>query len=178
MLTRVGTAAGPTTAAPDIVASERALAFLVDASNLGGLLGGAAGARAADAVVRFLLPWARERARVRLVFDGPERCDVARQYGPLEVVWSRAEPADETIVRTVRAAPRAWVVITEDRELADRCRALGAKVEPASRLARRASARPRRPPKTARAAEAAAGKPPAHAQERTHWRKVFSSDEE
>lgn len=153
------------------------MAFLVDASNLGGLLGGAAGARAADAVVRFLLPWARERARVRLVFDGPERREVARQYGPLEVVWSGAEPADETIVRTVRAAPRAWVVITEDRELASRCRALGAKVEPASRLAARASAGPRRPAKTARAAEEESEKPPANAEERDLWRSVFGPPE-
>ncbi|MCB1007607.1 MAG: NYN domain-containing protein [Acidobacteria bacterium] len=146
--------------------------YLVDGSNLGGLLGGAAGARDAAAVVRTLLPWARERCAVTLVFDGPPRADVAERYGPLAIEWSGARSADDAIAARVEREPGAWIVVTADRELARRCRDLGARVEPAPRFAEKASG-PRRRRKTARAAESEAGKPPAHAEEREHWQRIF-----
>ena len=67
--------------------------YLIDASNLGGLLGGASGARDARAVLAFLAPWARERGAVVVVFDGPEQSALARRYGPVEVAWSGADRA-------------------------------------------------------------------------------------
>ena len=46
--------------------------WLIDAANLGGVLGGAAGARNTEGILAALLPWARERKQVVVVFDGPE----------------------------------------------------------------------------------------------------------
>ncbi len=152
--------------------------YLVDASNLGGLLGGSAGARDAPAVVRFLMPWARERRRVRLVFDGVERPDVASRYGGVEVVWSGAEPADETIVRTIAKEPERWIVVTADRELQSRCRGLGVRCETAAHLAGTVRRPQPRRPRSARAAEAASDKPPAHAEERDHWRRIFAGEDD
>ncbi len=151
--------------------------YLIDASNLGGALGGAEGARDARAVVAFLAPWARHRGRVVVVFDGPERLEVARSYGPLEVRWSGVRAADDLVVEIVTREPRGWTVVTNDRELARRCRDAGAKVESAAGLARRV-ARPH--PRAARGPQPATApdKPPAHAEEREHWRKVFEGEEE
>lgn len=157
--------------------------YLVDGSNLGGVLGGAAGARDPASVVAALLPWARERGAVTLLFDGPPRPEVAAAYGALKVEWSGARSADDAIVARIcadpKVAPGAWIVVTADRELARRCRDLGAQVEPAPAFARRiARTRPAAPRRTTpRAAEAAAGKPAPHADEREHWRKVFLGGE-
>ena len=105
--------------------------LIVDGSNLGGALGGAAGGRrgARDrvAVVRSLLPRARGRGRVVVVFDGPPDPAVADAYGPLAVRWSGRESADEVILRLVAARPREAWVVTEDRALARACRDLGAR---------------------------------------------------
>lgn len=61
--------------------SIAAMPYLIDASNLGGLLGGRAGARDAAATLRFLLPWARRRAApVVVVFDGPPRAGIAAPH--------------------------------------------------------------------------------------------------
>lgn len=100
----------------------------IDGSNLGGSLGGRAGARDARAVVELLQPWARRRGgRVVLVFDGPPRPDVAERYGALEVRWSGAESADQVLARLVSEGPKDWWVVTNDRALAERCAALGAR---------------------------------------------------
>lgn len=164
-------------AAPPLGAGEETLAYLIDASNLGGLLGGARGARDAQAVLAFLAPWARGRGTVVVVFDGPPRPEIARRYGPLEVRFSGARAADDRMVEVVAADPAAWIVVTQDRELARRCRDAGAKVESAAALAGRVS-RPH--PRAARGARPATApdKPPAHAEEREHWRKVFADEEE
>jgi len=149
------------------------MGFLIDGSNLGGVVGGGAGARDASGVVRRLMPWARERRdEVVVVFDGPPRAEVAGRYGVLTVVWSGAASADERIVERVERDPGRWTVVTADRELAARCRAAGGKVMAAGELAERA-ARPSRRRPTARAAESATEKPPAHAEEREHWRRAF-----
>ena len=153
------------------------MAFLVDGSNLGGRLAGAAGARDAAAVVRRLLPWARERREeVLVVFDGPPRPGVAEQYGPLRVLWSGSISADDRIVELVRATPARWQVVTADRELAGRCRAAGGRVVTADEFTAQSTS-PRRRRATAREAEERSGKPPAHAEERDFWRKVFSDRE-
>lgn len=151
--------------------------YLIDASNLGGALAGARGARDPQAVVAFLAPWARDRGLVLVVFDGPERPEIARRYGALEVRWSGARPADDLVVEVVTRDSAGWTVVTGDRELARRCRDAGARVESAAALARRV-ARPH--PRAARAPRpaTAADKPPAHAEEREHWRKVFGDGEE
>lgn len=144
--------------------------YLVDASNLGGVLGGRAGARDAAGVVRFLLPWARGRGRVVVVFDGPARAEVADRYGALEVVWSGARSADAVVL--ARAARRAagWTVVTDDRALARRCREAGARVAPARSLAERvASPHPR----DRRRADAG-DKPAASPAEQEHWQRVFA----
>ena len=148
------------------------MSYLIDASNLGGALGGQRGARDAETVVRFLLPCSRRRGRVVTVFDGTASARVADRYGGLEVIWSGAgRSADEEIVRRVAAAPREWIVVTDDRELAARCRELGVRVQPVARLAEQAAA--------ARQREGSKGeKPEVSAAERAHWRRIFGDDPE
>lgn len=149
------------------------MGFLIDGSNLGGVLGGSAGARDAAGVVRRLMPWARERRdEVVVVFDGPPSAEVAERYGALAVAWSGATSADDRIVEMVARQPSRWTVVTADRELSARCRAAGGRVMAVRELAERAARPPRRRP-TAGAAEAAAEKPAPHAEERDHWRRVF-----
>ena len=52
--------------------------WLIDAANLGGVLGGAAGARNSQAILAALLPWARERKQVVVVFDGRSSVGLVR----------------------------------------------------------------------------------------------------
>jgi YacP-like NYN domain-containing protein len=150
--------------------------YLIDASNLGGALGGQRGARDPEAVIRFLLGWARGRGRVVVVFDGSGDARVAERYGALEVAWGGARSADDAIEALVRKQPRSWTVVTDDRELDRRCRELGARVQRADALI----ARVQRPHTGAPAAVAAArdaGKPSPSAEDVRHWREVFSDDE-
>ncbi len=153
--------------------------WLIDAANLGGVLGGAAGARNSEGILAALLPWARERPQVVVVFDGPEPTNFARQLGGVEIVWSGSRSADEVITKRVATAGRgakAWTVITNDQTLARRCRDLGAKVEPATIFARR-TAQPKAKSKAARSAQAAADKPAPNASDIAHWRAVFGVEE-
>lgn len=160
--------------------------WLIDAANLGGVLGGAAGARNTEGILAALLPWARERQQVVVVFDGPERPEMATRLGGVEIVWSGTRSADEVIAKRLMALAgkagsgkdaKAWTVITNDQTLARRCRDLGAKVEPASIFARRTT-QPKPKSKSARSAHAAADKPAPNAQEIAHWRAVFGAKEE
>jgi len=149
--------------------------YLIDAANLGGVLGGARGARNSEAILAALLPWARNRNQVVVVFDGPARPEMATRLGGVEIVWSGKRSADDWIVARVEAAgksAKSWTVVTEDRDLARRCRDQGAKVERASTFACRA-AQSTSTTKRARAAQAAADKPAPTAQEIAHWREVF-----
>jgi predicted RNA-binding protein with PIN domain len=146
--------------------------YLVDASNLGGVLAGAAGARDAEGVVRFLAAWSRRRGRVVAVFDGEDDGRLARRYGPLEVAWSGAgRSADATILARLRRGAGEWTVVTDDRELARRAREAGAKVVTSRELAQRIE----RPHSGARAAGRSRGgdKPEPSAADRAHWAKVF-----
>jgi hypothetical protein len=100
--------------------------FLIDGSNLGGVLSGPAGARDRAFVVRSLLPWARKRGRVVVVFDGPEDPALASHYGPLELHFSKGESADRVILRLIGSRATDWHVVTSDAELAAECRHRGA----------------------------------------------------
>jgi hypothetical protein len=100
--------------------------FVVDGSNLGGTLGGRRGARDATAVLALLIPWARARSRVVVVFDGVPQAHVADRYGPLQVRFSAPLSADAVIEHLVSGNPRDWWVATQDRELARRCTQRGA----------------------------------------------------
>lgn len=151
--------------------------YLIDASNLGGRLGGRRGARDAQAVLAFLAPWARGRRAVVVVFDGPPRAEIAARYGPVEIVWSGERTADEWIERRIARTPAQWTVVTDDRELARRCHDAGAKVEPASALARRVE-RPHPDAPHPAQPTTAPDKPAAHDEERAHWRRVFEDDGE
>lgn len=159
--------------------------WLIDAANLGGVLGGAAGARHSEGILAALLPWARERKNVVVIFDGPEPTNFARQLGGVEIVWSGTRSADEVIAKRLAAisgqagsgeGAKAWTVITNDQSLARRCRELGAKVEPASVFARRAT-QPKQKSRAVRSAHAAADKPAPNAQDVAYWRAVFGAKE-
>ena len=146
------------------------MAYLIDASNLGGVLGGKRGARSPEAVIAFLLPWARGRGEVVAVFDGQPDPRVAQRYGPLEVRWSAGRSADDVIAALAAKAPRRWLVVTADRELERRCRDAGARVEGVEALVKRAERAPR-PPGAPR--RAGVEKPEPSAQDIAHWRGVF-----
>ena len=159
--------------------------WLIDAANLGGVLGGAAGARNTEGILAALLPWARERQQVVVVFDGPEPPGMATHLGGVAIVWSGARSADEVITKRLAAiagsagsgkGAKSWTVVTKDQTLARRCRNHGAKVEPASTFARRVT-QPKAKSKAARSTNAAADKPAPNAQDVAHWRKVFGAKE-
>jgi hypothetical protein len=171
------------------------VSYLIDASNLGGVLGGVHGSRDSEAVVKFLLPWARSRGKVVVVFDGVEKIRVAKAYGALEVRWGGPVSADLVIRREVEKSPKAWTVVTDDVALGRICQDLGAKVLPASTLAARAGApnaagsavgggtaagraKGRRPPHSASFSPGSgAEKPAPRASDIAHWREVFGSGE-
>jgi hypothetical protein len=152
--------------------------WLIDAANLGGVLGGAAGARNSQAILAALLPWARERKQVVVVFDGPESPGMATRLGGVEIVWSGTRSADDVISKRIAAlgkAAKSWTVITNDQSLTRRCRDHGAKVEPASIFVRRTS-QPHAKSKAAASARAAADKPAPNAKDVAHWRAVFGAE--
>ncbi len=152
--------------------------YLIDAANLGGVLGGASGARNSEAILAALLPWARHRRQVVVVFDGPDRPEMATHLGGVEIVWSGKRSADDLIVARVEAAGKAaksWTVVTEDRDLARRCRDQGARVERATIFARRTNT-PSTVSAKARSAQTGADKPAPTAQEIAHWRGVFGGE--
>ena len=160
--------------------------WLIDAANLGGVLVGAAGARNPEAILAALLPWARERKNVVVIFDGPEPANFARRLGGVEIVWSGTRSADEVITKRLATiagktasgkGAKAWTVITNDQSLARACRDLGAQVEPASIFAKQ-SIRPKPKSKAARSAHAAADKPAPTAHDIAYWRAIFREKEE
>lgn len=102
--------------------------WVIDGSNVGGVLAGAAGARDRALVWRTVFAWAGGRRRVVLVFDGAADPAIPDRLGQVEVLWATGRPADEVVRRTVAKRPREWRVVTDDRALRVACRDLGAKV--------------------------------------------------
>jgi hypothetical protein len=81
------------------------------------------------------------------------------------------------IVDRVRAGTGGrWTVVTADQELARRCRELGARVETVDRFLDRIGS-PRRKSPTPGQAEQEVDKPPARAEDRDYWRRIFLGDE-
>jgi len=101
---------------------------------------------------------------------GTDELDIAGglQGAPVEVVFSKAESADDTIKRMVADAPRKknMVVVTDDRDIQYAVRAHGAKVKTPAEFF--ASARPSR---SSRAGKA--DRPHASLQEAKHIPKVL-----
>lgn len=146
--------------------------YLVDGSNLGGVFGGAGGARDAGHVVRRLLAW-RRRGRVIAIFDGEPDPRLAHRYGSLELVWSGSgRSADDEIVRRLTRDRERWTVVTDDRDLARRCRERGARVLAGRDLAARLAEASRR-----QGEPATDDKPEASAADRAHWEKIFGDEE-
>ena len=109
--------------------------FLVDGSNLAGRAGsGAADRQAQVGVVRLLLPWARQRRQVVVVFDGPPNEQLAARYGPLTVRFAAPRSADDAILATLGDQPGEWCVVTDDRGLRDACGARGTRTMSAREL--------------------------------------------
>ena len=108
--------------------------YLIDGSNLGGLLGGASGARDRAGVLRLLLAWARGRRRVVVVFDGPADPTLARAYGPLEVRFAGARSADDAILAALGERAVDWWVVSDDRALLAACSERGARTVGAAAL--------------------------------------------
>lgn len=114
----------------------------------------------------------RERMQVVVVFDGPPPSGTPdrEHLGRVEVVYSGAESADQTIVRRIGGArpARGWVVVTDDRGLAARARDRGAEVRGLDQwLARRL------PPRRGATPEPA---PKLSSREIAEWQQLFSGD--
>jgi hypothetical protein len=159
------------------------MSYLIDASNLGGHLGGKRGSQDAEEVLRFLLPWSRSRGKVVVVFDGVEKTRVGKHYGALEVRWSGSVTADEVIRKEVERSPKTWTVVTNDQALARECRDLGAKVLSATTLAAKAQGAPARPgtqplsPHPASFSSSTPEKPQPTAADRAYWQDIFGDDD-
>jgi predicted RNA-binding protein with PIN domain len=91
-----------------------------------------------------------ERMSVVVVFDGPPAAGSPEHeaLGRVAIVYSGASSADEVIIGRIPGgrSARQWVVVTDDRALADRVRQRGA----VARTLREWSARPRPAPARAR----------------------------
>jgi len=108
-----------------------------------------------------------ERMSVVVVFDGPPAAGSPEHeaLGRVAIVYSGAASADEVILGRIPAgrSARQWVVVTDDRALADRVRERGA----ATRTLGEWSARPRpAPPRTRTEAKLSS-------REVAEWERVF-----
>ncbi|MDD5556147.1 MAG: NYN domain-containing protein [bacterium] len=102
--------------------------LVIDGCNLAYKAFGGAGRNERGALVRSLRSYyARKEIRVTVFFDSREGGGVERPPGNVKVVY--ASSADDAIVRHVAGAARraSMVVITDDRAVGDRARALGAR---------------------------------------------------
>ena len=142
--------------------------ILLDGNNLLHRL--PASARSRSAVRALVLDATRhERMSVVVVFDGPplRGAPAEETLGRVVVVYSGARTADETIVGRIPGgrAARQWVVVTDDRGLAERARLLGASTRTLGEWMARtrpAPARPRTEPKLS-------------SREVAEWEEFFSS---
>ena len=112
------------------------MAFLVDGDNLLGTWPDRERTDAGRRALAFELDRlaARERRRVVVMFDGPNPAGI--DLGPDVFFAGPRRSADDLILAFLRKQPdaRAWVVVTSDRSLGDRCRALRARVERSDRF--------------------------------------------
>ena len=107
--------------------------FVIDGDNLLGTWPGRSRAEPdKSALAREIDALRREEARrVILVFDGPPASDVS--YDPDVHFSGKGRKADAVILEFLRqeSDPSGWIVVTNDRSLADQCRGLGARIEAA-----------------------------------------------
>ena len=139
---------------------------LIDGDNLLGTWPGRG--RSADdkrALVREIdAATRREKRRIVIVFDGAPPLGLSQ--GP-DVVYSGRASADSVILDRLRTErdPKGWTVVTNDRQLADRCRHLGARIE-APRSFRE------------RLADGPEGEKPDHPGELDYWLETFGGGDE
>ena len=96
--------------------------WILDGNNLARGGDRASVRRAALAVAR------QERVRLLVFFDGrpPAGGDAIERLGPVEVRY--VADADAAILAHLGGGGRGWIVATDDRALADRVRASGARI--------------------------------------------------
>ena len=143
--------------------------ILVDGNNLLHRLPGPSRSRAE--VRRLVLETTRhERIAIMVVFDGPPPAGSPSEesLGSVKVVYAGRAVADDVIIGrlpTGRAA-RQWVVVTDDRGLAERARRRGAAVRGLAEWQRRRQPTPRRVTR----------EPKLSSHEVQEWEEFFSSD--
>ncbi len=140
--------------------------LLVDGNNLLHRLPKPARTRSAVRT-RVLEATRHERMSVVVVFDGPPPAGspADEALGRVTVVYSGASSADDVIIGRIPAgrSARQWVVVTDDRALANRAHQRGAAVRTLGEW----SARPRpAPPRTRTEAKLSS-------REVAEWEKVF-----
>ena len=152
--------------------------FIVDGRNVIGAMRRDGGDLPAQALISRLWTVVGARTRIVVVFDGLRDggAIIPERSSRLAVRWSRHESADDVIVRMVGDSPAGTLVATDDIELGQRTRALGATTvrsrQLVERFARQHAAAPSvgaaRPPRpaAAQAAEAARDDDPV----RTAWK--------
>ena len=84
-------------------------------------------------LIQSRLPKSGKKYQVTIVFDGRDDIDCLfsnQNKGPIKIIFSKGESADETIKRIVEgcANPREMVVVTDDKAIIFFTRSLGAKV--------------------------------------------------
>ena len=102
--------------------------FIVDGRNVLGAMRREGGELPAQALIARLWTAVGTKTRIVVVFDGIRDggAIVPERSSRLAVRWSRHESADDVIVRMVADAPHGTLVATDDIELGQRARALGA----------------------------------------------------
>ena len=138
---------------------------IVDGDNL---LGGWPGRKRSDGDRRGLAHEIarlarRERWRMVVVFDGVH--PPVRSLGSDVYYSGHGRSADELILDILRREQdrRGWVVVTDDRSLADQCRHLGARVEGCRRFRQRL-------------AVGEDGEKPNRVEDLDYWMKVFKDE--
>ncbi len=95
------------------------------------------GERSREGLRRRMLQLARgQRMRLEVVFDGapPEGTPAVELLGPVTIRYSGHGTADDLIIHRLPSGPSArnWTIVTDDRELARRAAAAGARTLPVS----------------------------------------------
>jgi predicted RNA-binding protein with PIN domain len=82
--------------------------------------------------IKIAQPFGSLRNKITIVFDGRKGIvsSVKKRYSPLNIIYAKHRTADEQIVQMVKKElrPQQTIVVTDDRELREKVRALGAQI--------------------------------------------------
>ncbi len=106
--------------------------YVIDGYNLAAKVRGSYVVGKPEKAIPIILDLVRGKSAT-VVFDGYPSKEIATCFGKVKIIWSGDETADDVIFKLVRKNPNA-VVVTDDIDLKNRCRGIGAKVLATSSL--------------------------------------------